>query len=194
MFNFIFNNYQNASQNQPTRTMSVLSTSFIIRSPTISANTNTLDIIKLYSEENFTGNVKQYDISSANDFFNSYSENIPKLSIYDSNDGAPPKSIKFEEPADYNYIIELYYVYSDNSDGTITMLSSSNVNSINTKTNYNENNNISTTVTGILKNIFVYKQQNQQQNAPYLATPTMQIIPAFTITALSNPTQTDINI
>jgi hypothetical protein len=196
MFNFIFSNYQNASQNQPARTMTsqytTQSTAPIIRSPTISANTNNLNIIKLYSEENFTGNVKQYDISSANDFFNSYSENLPKLSVYDSNDGAPPKSIKFEEPVDYNYIIELYYVYSDNSDGTITMLSSSNVNSINTKTNYNENNNVSTTVTGILKNIFVYKQQNQPQNAPYLATPTMQIIPASTITALSNPTQTDI--
>jgi hypothetical protein len=126
--------------------------------PTAPADTTDTDIIKLYSDENFTGSVQNFNIRSATNKNN----NTYKLSVYDSSSGSPPpKSYKIIQPlndetyfSNYKYTTSLNYVYTDNSQFNIDMPPINNVSTI--PSTMDGNLLDGTQITRTLKNIFVY--------------------------------------
>jgi len=130
----------------------------IRNAPTAPVDTTNTNIIKLYSDENFAGSVKNFNIRPATN----KNDNTYKLSVYDSSSGSPPpKSYKLIQPlnndtniSNYRYTVTLSYIHTDNSQLNINMRSVEDVSTI--PSTMDGNLLDGTPITRTLKNIFVY--------------------------------------
>ncbi len=140
----------------------------IINNPSLSSTDVGSNVIELYSDKDYTGNVFKFDLSIANILDPNPYSIMPRISIYNAtNNMPPPGSIKFPQSTNslFTYFVGLYYESSNNMSSEAYLYNSSNIEPTQLYTNNNEQ------IISPLKYIFIYKELKPESIMLTMPTP-----------------------